>query len=230
MNGHRPYTYDFEDFYGEKDYRNVFVTKLLDTHLGQCRSMPMLYKILADEIEAQSHLALAPNHLYIKHLDETGKWVNIELTNGHFSSDSWMITSLDISAESIQKGIYMKALTQKESIAYCLMELGFAYEAEYGLDSTALVITDKVLKHFPNCILALMHRANTYRHFGKSYIKKHGSKKTPYIEANYAAYKQLERELEAIGYREIPEDEYVQWVEKMERERKVQTGKKHHNQ
>ena len=220
MNGNQPYTYDFEDFYGNEDYRNIFVTKLLETHQGQCRSMPMLYKILSDEIGAESYLAMAPNHMYVKYLDEKGKWVNIELTNGHFSSDSWMISSMDISAESIRKGVYMKELTQKESVAFCLLELAYGYERQHGYDSLAFTIADKVLEHYPICISALMHKANTYTYFGREYIKKNGRKSSPYIEANYSAYKQLESELEALGYREMSADKYAQWVNSMEEERR----------
>lgn len=58
MNGSEPFRYDFEDFYGKDDYQKLFVSKLLETHTGQCRSMPMLYKILSDEIGAESYLVL----------------------------------------------------------------------------------------------------------------------------------------------------------------------------
>ena len=44
---HLPYTYDFLDFFGQKDLGNMFVTKLLSVHKGNCHSLPYLYKILA---------------------------------------------------------------------------------------------------------------------------------------------------------------------------------------
>lgn len=225
MNKNQPYTYDMNDFYGKENYYNVSVSKLLDTHTGQCRSMPMLYKILSEEIGAKSYLALAPNHMYIKHLDEQNKWVNIELTNGHFSSDSWMISSMDISAESIRKGVYMKELSQKENIAFCLLELGIAYEHEYGYDSVALKITDKVLEYFPTCIQAVMHKANAYKYFGKSYLKKHGRKKPPFLEANFAAFKRWDSKLDSLGYREMSKDNYTAWLNSMEEERQKQLAK-----
>lgn len=219
MNGFEPFRYDFEDFYGKEDYQKLFVSKLLKTHTGQCRSMPMLYKILSDEIGAESYLALGPNHLYIKHLDEQGKWVNIELTNGHFASDSWMISSMDISAESIRKGVYMKELSQKESVAFCLTELAMAYQHKYGYDSLGLVATDLTLAHFPNCINALMHQANTLTQFGLAYIKEHGRQRSPYLDSNYAAYQSLESQMAALGYREMSADKYAAWVRSMETER-----------
>lgn len=84
LNGNKAFVYDFEDFTGKKDFRKLFVTKVLKTHTGQCTSLPLYYKILCDELGGQSSLAFAPRHMYIKHIGEDGKWVNIELTNGHF--------------------------------------------------------------------------------------------------------------------------------------------------
>jgi hypothetical protein len=46
---HTPYTYDFEDPLGKKDWTKMFVTKLLKTRKGNCHSLPYLYKILADD-------------------------------------------------------------------------------------------------------------------------------------------------------------------------------------
>ena len=60
-----PYTYDFNDFFGQKDWSNMFVTKLLASHKGNCHSLPYLYKILADELGASCWITLAPNHAYI---------------------------------------------------------------------------------------------------------------------------------------------------------------------
>ena len=46
LNDYKAYDYDFEDFRGEEDQTKTFVTKLMITHSGQCRSLPLLYKIL----------------------------------------------------------------------------------------------------------------------------------------------------------------------------------------
>lgn len=221
MNGYQPYTYDFDDFYGEIDYRNVFVTNLLRTHQGQCRSMPMLYKILSDEIGADSYLTLGPNHLFIKHLDEDGKWVNIELTNGHFATDSWMISSMDISAESIRNGVYMKELSLEESVAFCLVELALAYTHKYDYDSRSIAACNKALEYFPNCISALMHKANTLSQMGKAYIEKQGPELTPFLEKNYAEYQAVEAKMITLGFREMTPDKYAAWVRSMEEERAI---------
>ncbi|AFM04607.1 hypothetical protein Fleli_2230 [Bernardetia litoralis DSM 6794] len=225
MNNYKPYTYDFEDFYGEKDHRSMFVSKLLRTHEGQCRSMPILYKILANEIKANAYLALGPNHMYIKHLDEQNKWVNIELTNGNFSSDSWMISSMDISAESIRKGVYMKELSPKEDIAFCLKMLETAYESQYGYSEFGLACLDTSLHYFPTCIPSLAAKSNTLRHFGISFQKKHGKYENDWLKENYKEFKKVNAKMEELGFREMSPEKYEAWVKSMEVERSQQLAK-----
>ena len=91
LNGYTPMTYDFEDFRGKNDFRKLFVSKLMKEKKGQCMSLCLYYKILCDELEGEGYLAMAPSHIYIKHIGEDGKWVNIDLTNGHFARDEWII-------------------------------------------------------------------------------------------------------------------------------------------
>jgi hypothetical protein len=63
---HPPFSYNYKDFAGQKDWTNMFITKLIQTYIGNCHSLPYLYKIIMDELGYESHLALAPNHIYIK--------------------------------------------------------------------------------------------------------------------------------------------------------------------
>ena len=88
---HLPYCYDFEDFRGEKDYRKMFVSKLLRTNTGQCHSMPLLYKLLADRLGVQTYISMAPNHTFISIKDERGNLYRYETTNGHFTTDAFYL-------------------------------------------------------------------------------------------------------------------------------------------
>ncbi len=70
-NGYTPYTYDFETFSMDKEpWERQFVSRTLKTHKGQCRSLSWLYKILANELNADAALAQAPPHTYIMYKDE----------------------------------------------------------------------------------------------------------------------------------------------------------------
>ena len=188
LNKNQPYMYDFEDFTGRKDYSKVFVTKLLRTKKGNCLSLPLLYKILCDELGAKSYLAEAPNHLYIKHQDEDGQWVNVELTNGGFPKDQWIIQQLGISVEAIKNEIYMKPLSEEESVVLCMNHLGSAYRRKYGDDNFVYEVANKGLSYFPKNILLLTLKANCLLTWGLEEEKDKNRNEERY-RANLKIYK-----------------------------------------
>ena len=219
MNGNKPFTYDFDDFNGQIDYRKTFVSKLLETHKGQCRSLPILYKILAEEIKTEAYLAFAPNHLYIKHLGEDNKWVNVELTNGHFASDAYIISSMGISSEAIRNRIYMDALDLRQSIAYCLTELSIGYQKRYGYDNFVLQCCDKTLQYFPHSMPTLLHKYNMLRSVAIDYINKNGKESCDFLDKNYHDFKETQQKIESLGFREMPAEKYEEWVRAVEKEK-----------
>ncbi len=87
--GSIPFAYNFDDYAGQKDWSNMFVSTLMETNMGNCHSLPYLYKILMNKLNFESHLALAPNHIYIKAQNKRVGWYNIELTCGDFPTDVW---------------------------------------------------------------------------------------------------------------------------------------------
>lgn len=160
-----PYSYDFEDFNGEQDWRKMFVTKLLISHKGNCHSLPFLYKILAEETGARAWLALAPNHIYLKQHNQKDGWYNTELTSRAFPMDAWLMASGYISKETIVSGIYMDTLSAKQNIVLCLVDLARGYEHKFGTsdESFALKCTDLALQYFPQYVNAQLLQAETLR-------------------------------------------------------------------
>lgn len=228
LNNNQIFKYDFNDFMGDKDWTNMFVTKVMRTKTGNCHGLPYFYKIISNELGAESYLAIAPNHMYIKHIDEKGKWVNIELTNGHVSSDAWIISSMGISAEAIKKGIYMDALTEKQSVALCLWDLAMSYEREYGYDEFVLKCCNTVINHYPTSIAALMTKQNCLQAIGKRQqeeAKKKGIESTPEMEKVYKEYQALHKQIEELGYREMPQDLYEQWIKSVDEEKQKSSTK-----
>ncbi len=223
LNNQQIFKYDFNDFMGNKDWTNMFVSKVMKTKTGNCHGLPYYYKILSNELKAESFLAMAPNHMYIKHIDEKGKWVNIELTNGHLSSDAWMISSMGISAEAIKKGIYMDALSEKQSIALCLWDLAEGYQKENGYDDFVLKCCNTVIKYYPTCITAILSKRNCIQFMGKKLqadAKKKGIKKdTPEMMATFKEFKALEKQIEQLGYREMPQDLYEDWIKSVKEDK-----------
>lgn len=214
MNENRAFVYDFEDFTGSKDFRKMFVTKVMDTHTGQCTSLPLYYKILCDELGGQSFLAFAPQHMYIKHVGEDGNWVNIELTNGHFVRDEWLIQTHQINTEAIRNGIFLTALSEKENIAFMMTQLGNAYQQKYGsLDYFPLRCAEEVLKVLPNFCRALVLKFCVHQQLGRLYLNKYGQIRTYYADYNYAEFQRMINILDNLGYSELTDEEYLQNVE-----------------
>jgi len=50
--------------------------------------------------------------------------------------------------------------------------------------------------------------------------QKYGSKRTSFLEENYAKYKATEAQMEQLGFREMSEEAYHTWVTSMQNERK----------
>lgn len=212
--------YDFNDFMGYNNWQNMFVTKLIQTKKGNCHSLPFLYKILTDEIGVEAHLAMAPSHVYIKHLDENGKWVNIELTNGGgFSSDAWIISSMGITSEAIKSEIYMDPLSMEESVAQCLYDLAMGYREKYGFEPVIDTMLDKVLEHYPNSIITLLLKADYISSAAMAYLEnKNNSPASFYFKGLEAEYNEINKKITALGYTEMPEELYDKWAKSIEEE------------
>ncbi|MCC5922104.1 MAG: hypothetical protein LAT68_17215 [Cyclobacteriaceae bacterium] len=219
INNFQPYTYDFDDFMGEKDWTSMFVTKLMKTKSGNCHSMPYYYKILAKEIGAEAYLALAPNHIYIKHKDENGQWTNLELTNGGFPRDQWIIKQMAISVEAIKNEIYMTPLSETENIAMCLFDLASAYERQYEHDEFELKVIETGLKYFPKCMPLLMAKANHYREIGMKSLKDAKADEV-FLKENHRKFTEVNTIIDELGYKDMPVELYEEWVKSVDDEKK----------
>ncbi len=214
---YKPFSYDFEDVFGHKELANLFVSKLINTQKGNCNSLPYLYKILAEEIGVNANLALAPNHIYIKHNIKSIGWYNTELTSGIFPQDSWLMASGFIHLDAIENGVYMKALDDKESLALCLVDLAIAFNRSFPDNdgSFALKCADRAVHIFPNLITALILKAETHKN---QYLKleKTSSSAVKLLSVINTEYSYIHK----IGYRNMPQGMYLEWLTSLKKERK----------
>lgn len=123
-----PMQYDFENYFGDKNYNCFMVWTLIKTKKGNCHSLPYFYKIMADELNSESFLAIAPLHVFIKQKDEQGQWWNLELTSGSFSRTSFIIEYFNVTDAGIESGLYLKPLGGKDLLILCLTDLLNYYE------------------------------------------------------------------------------------------------------
>lgn len=220
-----PYSYDFEDPFGHEDWENMFVSKLLKTGKGNCHSLPYLYKILAEELGVEAHLALAPNHIYIKHKNDKDGWYNTELTSGIFPIDAWLMASGYIHTDAIRNGVFMKALGDKESIALCLVDLAQAYQREefYNVDFV-IKYANKALEYYPNYVNAMILKTEAKGKKMENILFRHN---TDFKDVNnYPETRELLAEVQneltkiyELGYRQMPEEMYLNWLVSLKEER-----------
>jgi hypothetical protein len=209
-----PCNYDFEDFLGLKKYSNTFVWRLLTEKKGNCLSLPLLYKMVSSELKVEARLTIGPNHAWIRHVDEKGKWINVELTSGQFPSDGFLMTSLGITTTAIKSGAYSTPLTEKEAVAYLLTQLAQGYEAKFNrLDAFTEKCCDLSIRYFPSNATAYMLKANEKVKRRDEVLQKNGGIKNQFSDKIHQEYMACQAKLDAFGVTQIAPEDYNKWVE-----------------
>jgi len=205
-----PFEYDFDDYAGKDDWSKMFVTKLLNTHSGNCHSLPFLYNILADELNAKCWLALAPGHIYIRNYSKKDGWYNTELTTGDFPVDAWLTASGYISLQALQSGLYCDTLSNQESIALCLLDLAKCYERQTKnyYDGFIIQCCEKVLAYHPLNAVAMLLKAETT----KQIYERQKLEKNKLADSSYVSMEKQYLLLYNLGYREMPNEMYREWL------------------
>lgn len=203
-----PFGYNFDDYAGERDWSNMFVTKLMQTRKGNCHSLPLLYKLIMDELGEPVWLSLLPNHMYIKARNDRAGWYNIELTCGDFPTDAWLMASGYVHLDAVRNGVYLDTLSLRESVAMCLTDLAQGYERKYGTREDGFVeeCCDTVLRYFPDYMNARLIKADLiarrYRKYGTDELKREMNEQYSLIHSQ--------------GYRKMPESMYLNWIHSLD--------------
>lgn len=215
---HLPFFYDYEDFTGEKDPRNYFITKCLATGAGQCNSMPAVYLCLAEAVGAKAYLSFAPQHSLVKWPDKTGQLHGYEATSGWEITDQWYADNLFISADAIRSGIYLDTLSRRQVVANCLLDLAFGYMQKYGIADGRFVedCFAAAVPHFParnNINLYFIYSSYLARKLdvvlGKYRITRAGDiDMVPEAAALRDALLKNEAIIKKLGYRDMPPGMY----------------------
>ena len=212
-----PYLYDFTDFKGEQDIKQMFISKLLRTHKGNCHSMPLLYLIIAEELKTDAHLTFAPEHSFIRFQDNKGNWINVELTNGRLTSDAWVTGSGYIKSEALTNSIYLDTIDKKQTIAINLFDLGKEYLAKIGMDEFILKCAERSLTVCPNHIFSILQKADYWTALSMYIANQKGKPSKEQIKQDpkaWAAFQEMYKMYDIIdnsGYVDMPKEEYEQW-------------------
>lgn len=232
---HLPLKYDFVDYMGDEDWANMFVTKLLVKKSGQCHSLPLLYLILAEEMNTDAWLSFSPSHSYVKIKDGYGNLLNVELTNGMFTSDAWVVGSGFVKSEAIRNRIYLDTLSKDQTIAHMFFDLAQGYIHKFGYDDFVLKCANKCLEHYPNDIAALQEKANYYTTLSNYLLKQLSIKgvkekselhKYPKVIEVLKTTQDLHKTIEEMGFAEMPKEAYEEWLNSLDQERLKQEHSK----
>lgn len=222
---HLPYHYDFEDFRGEKDYTKQFVTKLLRTSTGQCHSMPLLYKLLADRLGLHTYISMVPNHSFISVKDERGALYRYETTNGHFTTDAFYMSSGYIKAAALKQRTYLDTLTWRENLASQLDDLAGGYEHYYGYDAFGQKCAELSLKYYPQGVTArLMAHNVALARFVKPWQEAgqpapEVARTMPQLRPYWTEVERWNQALADVGFEEMPKEQYNNWLQGLEQEK-----------
>ncbi|WP_143569825.1 hypothetical protein [Tenacibaculum agarivorans] len=234
---HLPLKYDFDDYIGKKDWGKMFVSKLLATGKGQCHSLPLLYLMLADEIGAKASLSLSPNHSYIKFQDEKKKWYNVELTNGMFTTDTYILQSGYITSEALQNGIYMQELTKKQLLSQTLNDLALGYTRKFGYDSFLKKIIDKSLeldsKSIHTNILLENYLTVQFEYITRNCLginpRNHQELQQigrfPELVDLLKKINEVQQKVDDLGYKTMPDEIYQKWLGSLQQKKQQQDDK-----
>ncbi len=225
-NGYKPFTYDHNDIDSKQDFTQQFVSKLIRTHKGQCRSLPYYYKILAEAIGAEAYIAYAPIHTFIRYPDADNlfpeDWVNVELTTHQYTPEFYYIESFEINAKALQNKVYLHPLTDRETVAAQLSDLAVAYTVKYGVyDDFTWLCSSKSFEYYP-C------HYNTLITMGKSldialgrYLDNNGNKVDQYVLSLEKKSKELYEQLLAMGWEQLGEEYFKRLDRKNEEAKKI---------
>ena len=210
-NGHKPFTYDFDDTGGQADFTKQFVTKVMQTHSGQCRSLPMYYKVLAETLGAEAYIAYAPAHVFIRYRNEDKmypeEWVNVELTTHQITPEFFYKEHFEISDKAIENKIYLTPLTDREAVAAQLADLAFGYWNKFKCyDEFTRCCTEKSLEYYPQHPKACIILGKSLDAALVKHLKENGHKEdacTRQIEAQSAT---LYEKLKALGWEDMSEE------------------------
>ena len=159
-NEHQIYQYDLDDLTAQKNPLST-VSYLLENKYGNCLSLPTLVAIVGQRLGVDIKLAIAPSHVYAHYKDDEGNITNIEATSGTLLPNASYTRNFEIHPDALKNGIYMQSLSNKETIAVLLVELGRKHMRKQRYLS-AYKVADLALKYHPKLARAMLLKGNVY--------------------------------------------------------------------
>ena len=227
-----PFRYDFNDFMGEKNWRKMFVSKLIHTGTGQCHSLPLLFLCIAEQLHARAWLSLTPNHSFIQYFDENGRRYNFETTSGNLVTQSWLIHSSYANATALKNKTWLDTLSSRQLYAQCLGDLLNGYLISAGqFDDLAGEINQKILSidsvNLTGLVIQFRRHISLRRELEKAahYPPEKDFPQYPALYAQHQLVKLCTQKIQRTGFQQMPEAAYQKWLKSLEFEKQRQQNK-----
>ena len=232
---HLPFFYDFTDYTGTQDVRNMHVTKTLATGTGQCHTLPVVYSLLAEGLNVPCYISYAPYHSFIKYPDNTGIIRNYEPTTHWPLTDQWYSDHLYVKTGAVRSKIYLDTLNPKMIVAACILDLALGYKAKVGVADGAFMTEciDYAMRYFPGeaNIQAQMMRVIVAATRLESLLAAnkitniHYMDNVPGARALFNQIEEVEQKITDLGYQDVPEEAYQALVQEHEEKKLIQSSR-----
>jgi regulator of sirC expression with transglutaminase-like and TPR domain len=115
---------------------NQTIKGLLDTKMGTCETLPILYLAIAQRLGYPVYAVSAPDHQFLRYVDPNLKMQNIEATSGGgYSPDEAYIRNFQVNEKALKSGAYMRTMTYREYLGFMLGEIAItSYRKNHDLD------------------------------------------------------------------------------------------------
>lgn len=114
------YRYDLNPFARSVETYN-FLHGILDTKLGTCVTLPMLYITVAQKVGYPIYPVPVPDHYFVRYRHPTFAGANIECTSrGNCYTDASYIERFAVSKKGLESGAYMRTMTYREYLGHLI--------------------------------------------------------------------------------------------------------------
>lgn len=200
---HLPYNYSTIDPLGTMDWTNTQVFNLIDNQKGNCFALVSLFKIFSERLNSEANVCTAPGHIYIRHADNKGIYLNVELSSRSFPGTGSMEVLTYTTDEGTKNGISLRELDLKKSIALCLVYLAKGYEYKFKTknDDFILQCAELTLQNDSLNLNAMLLKSEWLE---EKIIKKNKAVAQLQTDKDFIKYEKLITHLYKLGYREMP--------------------------
>lgn len=200
---HKPYKYSSADPMASNNWENTQVINLNNTKQGNCFALASLFKILADRLNAEASLCIAPSHIYIRHKDDKGIKYNIELASKNFPGTGMISAITYTTNQAIQNGIAQRELNTTQAVALSLVYLAKGYQHKFNntTDEFILQCAETALQYDSKNLNAQLLKAE---YLENKLTAQHKSIPQLQTQIDFKEYQNLIAQLYNEGYREMP--------------------------